>query len=134
MANHVKPYLGTKLLTQVTASDLRKLYETLKQSGKMNPRPGQCCGLSSTTVHGVHTTLHHILKDAKNQGLIPINPADKVEPPKVIRQLMKILNEGQLDAFRQLKKFLAEAGLPNIRFHDLRHPYVKPTTNFLVLK
>ena len=36
---------------------------------------------------------------------------------------------GQSDsAYRQLKKFLSEAGLPNIRFHDLRHPNVKPKT------
>ena len=26
------------------------------------------------------------------------------------------------------KKILKDAGLPHIRFHDLRHPYVKPTT------
>ena len=26
-------------------------------------------------------------------------------------------------AYRQLKKFLAEAGLPNIRFHNLRHTF-----------
>ena len=26
-------------------------------------------------------------------------------------------------AYRQLKKFLAEAGLPDIRFHDLRHTF-----------
>ena len=26
------------------------------------------------------------------------------------------------------KKLLKQAGLPDIRFHDLRHPYVKPKT------
>ena len=31
-------------------------------------------------------------------------------------------------AYRQLKKLLAETGLPDIRFHDLRHPNVKPKT------
>ena len=99
LTNHVTSYLGIKLLTQVTAMDLRKLYDTLKRNGRMNRRPGQSRGLSSNTVHGIHTTLHHALKAAKDQGLIPTNPADEVEPPKVIRQPMKILNEKQLDAF-----------------------------------
>ena len=31
------------------------------------------------------------------------------------------------------KKILKDAGLPHIRFHDLRHPYVKPTTKKLHL-
>ena len=52
MVNHVVPQLGKKLLTQVTAADLRKLCDTLKKSGRVNPRPGQDCGLSSTTVIG----------------------------------------------------------------------------------
>lgn len=99
LTNHVKPYLGAKLLTQVTAADLRKLYDALKRNGRVNPRPGQSHGLSSNTVHGIHTTLHHALKAAKDQGLIPTNPADEVEPPKVIHQPMKILNEEQLDTF-----------------------------------
>ena len=99
MEFHVKPRLGAKPLTQLTASDLRKLYDSLKQSGRVKPRPGQGRGLSSTTVHSIHTTLHHALKTAKDQGLIPVNPADGVEPPKVIHQPMKILNEEQLDTF-----------------------------------
>ena len=99
MENHVKPRLGTKPLTQVTASDLRKLYGALKQSGRINPRADQGRGLSSNTVHSIHTTLHHALKAARNQGLIAANPADDVEPPKIIRQPMKILNEEQLAVF-----------------------------------
>lgn len=30
--------------------------------------------------------------------------------------------------YTHYKKLIEEAGLPYIRFHDLRHPYVKPTT------
>lgn len=104
MENHVVPCLGKKMLTQVTAVDLRKLYDTLKKTGRMNPRPGQANGLSSTTIHGIHTTLHHALRAAVEQGLIPINPADEVEPPKVIRQPMNILDEEQLDTFMEAIK------------------------------
>jgi len=99
LTNHVKPYLGQKMLTQITAADLRKLYDTLGKAGRMHPRLGQSRGLSSTTVHGIHTTLHHALRAAVEQGFIPTSPADEVEPPKVIRQPMNILNEEQLDTF-----------------------------------
>ena len=39
MEHHVKPYLGQKKLTQITASDLRKLYGDLKKQGRVHPRP-----------------------------------------------------------------------------------------------
>ena len=32
------------------------------------------------------------------------------------------------------KKILKDAGLPHIRFHDLRHPYVKPATKIFSLR
>ena len=99
MDHHVKPYLDQKKLTQVTPADLRKLYDTLKQHGRVHPRPGQSRGLSTTTVHGIHTTLHHALKSAVDQRLLPHNPADHVEPPKVVHKSMTILNEEQLDTF-----------------------------------
>ena len=99
MENHVIPYLGKKMLSQVKAADLRKLYDTLKKTGRVKPRSSQDRGLSSATVHGIHTTLHHAFRAAVEQGLIPTNPADEVGPPKVIRQPMNILNEEQLDTF-----------------------------------
>ncbi len=99
MEHHVKPRLGAKPLTQLTASDLRKFYHALKQNSRAKPRPGQDRGLSGTSVCNIHTTLHHALKTAREHGLIPVNPADKVEPPKVIHPPMKVLNEEQLDIF-----------------------------------
>ena len=99
LEHHVKPYLGQKGLTQITAADLRKLYDTLKQRGRLRPRPDQSRGLSTTTVHGVHTTLHHALKSAVDQRLLPYNPADHVEPPKVAHKTMRILNDEQMDDF-----------------------------------
>ena len=101
MKNHVIPYLGRKMLAQITATDLRKLYDRLKKNGRIRPRSGQGRGLSGATVHNIHTTLHHALRVAAEQGLIPANPADEVEPPKVVRQPMNILNEEQLDAFME---------------------------------
>ena len=65
----------------------------------MHPHPGQSRGLSTTTVHGIHTTLHHALKSAVDQRLLPNNPADHVEPPKIAHKAMTILNDEQLDIF-----------------------------------
>ena len=53
---HVKPYLGHKPLAKITAADLRSLYRTLQETGRVQPRDGQSPGLSGRTVHGIHTT------------------------------------------------------------------------------
>ena len=45
LEHHVKSYLEQKKLTQITASDLRKLYDTLKERGRGHPRPGQGGGV-----------------------------------------------------------------------------------------
>ncbi|OKZ94982.1 MAG: site-specific integrase [Clostridiales bacterium 42_27] len=59
-------------------------------------------GLSARTVHGIHTILHHALKTAMEQNLIPNNPAAEVDPPKFDGAPMKILTEAQLDAFMKV--------------------------------
>ena len=53
---HVKPYLGNKTLSKITAVDLRSLYRTLQETGRVHPRDRQSPGLSARTVHGIHTT------------------------------------------------------------------------------
>ena len=99
MERHVRPYLGHKNLTQITAADLRDLYHTLLEHGRLKPRPGQSPGLSPTTVHSIHTTLHQALQAAVEQRMIPDNPAMRAEPPKIIHRAMNILTEEQMERF-----------------------------------
>ena len=99
MEHHVKPYLGHKKLTQITTVDLRELYHTLQERGRIAPRSGQSLGLSPATVRGIHAALHQALQAAADQGLMPNNPARQVDPPKITHKPMKILNEEQVNIF-----------------------------------
>ena len=74
MDRHVKPRLGQKKLTQLTAEDLRELYRFLLEQGRIAPRPGQSPGLSPATVRGIHAALHQALQAAADQGLMPNKP------------------------------------------------------------
>ena len=65
--------------------------------------------------HSVTEILRRRKADAISQWIFPdpVKPEDPVDPNA---------------AYRHMKTLLRRAGLPSIRFHDLRHPYVKPTT------
>ena len=99
MDNYVKPYLGGKPLCKVTADDLRGLYQILLERGRKLPRKNCGSGLAPATVRGIHTTLHHALKTAADEGLIPFSPAEHVVPPRVPRVPKGVLNHEQVDRF-----------------------------------
>ena len=65
--------------------------------------------------HSVIEILRRRRADAISQWIFPdpVKPENPVDPNA---------------AYRHMKTLLQRAGLPSIRFHDLRHPYVKPTT------
>lgn len=98
--SHVKSYRGQKQLTKITPADLKDLYAHLLEHGHLSRGRGDGGGLSPTTVRGIHTTLHHVLKTAVEEGLLPPNPADEVTPPKLPRSPKGILNNDQLAALR----------------------------------
>lgn len=90
--NHIRPALGEKRITQIKASDIQKLYDTLGES------------LASGSVRHIHSTLHSIMKAAQQARLIPRNPVDEVAPPKFSYQQKQVLTEEQLDAFLEVIK------------------------------
>lgn len=98
--NHVKPHLGEKQLRKITATDLNALYQRLLKCGRIGNRENHKAGLGPTTVRSIHNIIHHALRTATENGLLPANPAEKVTPPKVARQPKKILNQDQLDTFK----------------------------------
>ena len=101
--NHVIPYLGEKPLRKVAAADLRSLYQELLKGGRIKGR-NHAAGLSPTTVHSIHNIVHHALRTAVENGLLPVNPADGVIPPKIVRGTKSILNQEQLDRFKAAVK------------------------------
>ena len=71
--------------------------------------------------HSVVDILRRRKADAISQWIFPdpVKPEDPVDPNA---------------AYRHMKTLLQRAGLPRIRFHDLRHPYVKHTTKIFSLR
>ncbi len=71
--------------------------------------------------HSVTEILRRRKVDAISQWIFPdpVKPEDPVDPNA---------------AYRHMKTMLQRAGLPSIRFHDLRHPYVKHTTKIFSLR
>ncbi len=68
---------------------------TAKLSQSINTYKGVRSGLAPATVRGIHTVLHHALKTAMEERLLPANPADKAAPPKIPSKPKGILNDEQ---------------------------------------
>ena len=241
--NYIKPQLGGKQVSLITTQDVQRMYQRLKNGGRVREDAEGSKRLSDSTVRHIHTMLHGAMKAAVQAHIIPKNPTENATAPKLNYKPMQVLNEQELDtflqavqkddvwrdffytelmtglrrgeicalmwrdfdakagtlgisrtlhskgqgiyalgdtktsqgnrtiilpesvaallrarkknsisqwifpqptspelpmnpgtAYRRLKTLLEEAGLPSIRFHDLRHPYVKHTTKIFSLR
>jgi len=79
---HVLPALGTKPLQQLTPPMLSALYVKLAK-GEEGRKP-----LSAKTINYIHTTIHKVLEDAVDAGLVARNVADRAKPPRPTRRSM----------------------------------------------
>ena len=99
LENHVKPYLGSKSITQIKTADVQKLYNKLKTSGRKKISHDYRTELANATVRGIHTVLHEALDRAVREGLIPSNPTDGTTPPKIIRKSKTVLTASEMETF-----------------------------------
>jgi integrase len=101
--------LGNRAITDVTGSDLTRLYGALKRGG-----------LSVSLVRGVHTTAHKAFAYAMREGLTTWNPADRVEAPPVPRgkprawtedEMLQLMHFADRDRYWVAWRLLAATGL-----------------------
>ena len=122
-------------------------------------RRGEICGLQWSDFDGdtgtlkVCRTLHSQRKGEYTTGETKTNQGMRtIILPHSVTEILRrrkagaisqwifpdpVKPEGPVDpnaAYRHMKTLLQRAGLPSIRFHDLRHPYVKHTTKIFSLR
>ena len=77
---HVLPTLGRRPLQQLTPPMLNALYEQLASEREDRK------ALSAKTISYIHSTLHKVLADAVDAGLLGRNPATAAKPPRPARR------------------------------------------------
>jgi len=96
---HIKRHLGQVPLADLRPAQIQGMYAALLESG-----------LAPKTVHLVHGTLRLALKHAVRWELIPRNPVEQVEPPRVERPEITVLTREQvgllLEAVRQTRFYI----------------------------
>lgn len=75
------PAMGKKYVQDISPRDIQKFYTSLAQTDAFSNR-SKTGKLSGTSQLHYHRCLHAILAYAVRTGVITINPADAVEPPK----------------------------------------------------
>jgi integrase len=85
---HANPTIGHFRLARLEARHLEKVYGDMMRAG-----------LSARTVQYLHSVLHRALGQAARRGLVIRNVADLVDPPRVRRREMTVLNIAQSQAF-----------------------------------
>ncbi|QMU19304.1 tyrosine-type recombinase/integrase [Gordonia rubripertincta] len=93
------PRIGTKKLGKLTPRDVRSLID------------GISTDRSTGTALNCYWVLSKALDVAKNDGLININPCERVNPPKALRQSR---GTHDLDQVKRLLSYLSEHGDPDL--------------------
>lgn len=118
---NIKPSLGSKQISKVTAADVQTLYRKLQREGGVDGG-----ALSPTTVRRIHGVLHQALNAAVDRHLIVKNPTDDVTLPKKVTAAKTIKPNQPIDPSyvrKRLQQILERADCKKVRFHDLRHTF-----------
>ena len=104
--NHIKPNIGNIPIEKLTTMDLQKFYRKLLTKGRVEriESKDQPKGLSAKTVRNINQVISSAMDLAIAQKIIPSNPTNACELPKVEHQEMQTIPVEQLQAFLQEAK------------------------------
>ena len=97
--NYIKPQLGGKQVSLVTAQDVQKLYRKLKENGRVREHPRFGSALSDTTINRLHAIFHQAMEDALHAHIIAKNPTVGATVPKASHAPKRVLTDKELDTF-----------------------------------
>ncbi|WP_217959753.1 tyrosine-type recombinase/integrase [Acutalibacter muris] len=97
---HVTPRIGDIKLNKLTGRDLQKLYQDLRENGRLREaQKEKFPGLSASTVRGIHLMLHNAMDRAVKERLIQRNPTEDCIAPKLEKKEMKFLPVEDMKAY-----------------------------------
>lgn len=102
--HHIKPLLGDEKIGSITTADIQKMYNWLRENGRVNEHYEKGNALSDTFIRRVHMMLHEAMDVAVRERLIPKNPTEGTIIPKVNYAPKQILTEEQLEKFMEALK------------------------------
>ncbi len=102
--NYLKPHLEAKKIGSVTTADVQKMYNWLRENGRMNEHYEKNNSLSDSTIRGIHMVFHQAMDKAVRERLIVKNPTDGTVIPKLNYAPKQILTETQVEKFLEVVK------------------------------
>lgn len=92
--NYFTPALGTLRLSELSAPDIQRFYNSLLMER----------GLSPKTVRNIHGVLHRALEEAMWLGMLRSNPSELCDLPKAHRKEIRPMEQDKIGAFLQAIK------------------------------
>ena len=97
--HYIKPYLGDEKIASITTADIQKLYNWLRENGRVNEHYEKGNALSDSMIRAIHMMLHQAMDAAVRERIIVKNPSEGTVIPKNNYAPKQILTEEQLERF-----------------------------------
>lgn len=91
--NHVLKYIGEKKITEITGTDISKIYASMKQKG-----------LSDGTVLAVDSSIFKLFENAVEQHLIEENPINSIKRPTFLPKEIRPLSNDETNKIYECAK------------------------------